>query len=487
MTIKVVSFKPAGPVEAKWRRSRALSKVLLGPISSGKSTGAVSHLAELSMLMPPMCDGVVRARWCVVRNTYGALESATLKTINAVFPPELGTLIKSSPMRRDIKWPGFELELVLLALDNPAVSIKSALGTEFTGAWIDEGREVSLEIVQTLLGRIGRWPPRRELGQDYYAPLLITSNLSDTASWLYQWHAATPLGVEMFLQPSGLSPEHENKEGLPHPEWYKQQAQIVRPDYRRVMIEANWGTISYGDACVPNFNADLHVSREPLIVSPALAILVGLDAGPTHNPAAVVAQLDRGQLRVFDEWFKANSATLDAAQDFRQWLAARGYDKLGHVSIDPAATNQKDTMSGQFYVNAWRAILKNNNIRPAPTNSVDMRIEAARSIFSRLSDGRPACVIDPRCTHLIKALGGEWRFKQKHTPHGIIVSDDREIEKLARPFADLGDAFSYLVLASGEAGVLSAIANQRPGNRGATCAYCQQLITACQCKRAFGW
>jgi hypothetical protein len=117
-------------------------------------------------------------------------------------------------------------------------------------------------------------------------------------------------------------------------------------------------------------------------------------------------------------------------------------------------------------VNAWRSILNVENIRPAPTNSVEMRIEAARSICNRLSDGRPALTIDPACKHLIKALAGEWRFKQKRTPMGLL-SEDTEIDKgpNTRPYSDLGDAFSYLVLASGEAGVLSAIAKPRPQNQ----------------------
>ncbi len=459
---QIITFKPAGPVEAAWRLSRAPVKILLGPISSGKSTGAVSHIAELAMGLPPMSDGVVRARCLVVRNTYGALESATLKTINTVFPKEIGILVKSSPMRRSISLPGFELEFILLALDNPAVSLKSALGMEASFAWLDECRELPVEILQTILGRIGRYPPSREVGE-YYAPLLATSNMSDTTSWLYQWHEQTPPGVEMFLQPSGLSPEHENKEGLPHKDWYKQQAQIVRPDYRRVMIEAQWGSISMGDAVVPSFSSDMHVSSEPLIISPRLPMMLGLDAGPTHNSAAVIGQMDNGQLRIVDEWFAPNKSTLEAAQDCKQWLARNSYG-VNFVSIDPAADNQKDTMSGEFFVNAWRSVLglTGNQIRPAPTNSVEMRIEACRSICNRLSDGRPALIIDPQCKFLIKALAGDWRFKQKRTPMGM-MSEDLEIDKgpHTRPSSDLGDAFAYLVLASGEAGILNAIAKPK--------------------------
>lgn len=486
MSTQIVTFKPAGPVEAAWRRSRAPVKILLGPISSGKSTGAVSHIAELSMQLQPMPDGIVRARWLVVRNTYGALESATLRTINTVFPSSIGALVKTSPMRRTINLPGFELEFIMLALDNPTISLKSALGMEATGAWLDECRELPIDILQTILGRIGRYPPVRELGgKPYYAPVLGTSNMSDTASWLYRWFEKTPEGVEMFIQPSGLSDEHENKAGLPHPNWYAQQAQIVRPDYRRVMIEAQWGSVSMGDACVPSFSSDMHVAKEPLIVSPTLPLYCGIDCGPTLNPAAVIAQLDNGQLRVIDEWHATNKSTIEAATDFRQFCATRGY-ALSMACVDPSAAEQRDTMAGEHFIGAWRSILDIEDVKPAPTNSVEMRLEAARSVCNRLVDGRPALIIDPQCRHLIKALAGEWRFKQKRTAMGLL-SEDTEIDKgpNTRPYSDYGDAFSYLVLASGEAGILSKLARPKR-RRYALCTYCHQDIIpnqGCGCRR----
>lgn len=119
-----------------------------------------------------------------------------------------------------------------------------------------------------------------------------------------------------------------------------------------------------------------------------------------------------------------------------------------------------------------------------------MRIEAARSICNRLSDGRPALTIDPQCRYLIKVLAGDWRFKQKRTPMGML-SEDTEIDKgpHTRPSSDLGDAFAYLVLASGEAGILNAIARPK-ALKGPLCAYCQQTIFLgrCGCKsHAYGW
>jgi len=106
--------------------------------------------------------------------------------------------------------------------------------------------------------------------------------------------------------------------------------------------------------------------------------------------------------------------------------------------------------------------------------------------MNRLSDGRPAIVSDPQCRHLIKALAGEWRFRQKRTPMGML-SEDTEIDKgpNTRPYSDLGDAFAYLVLASGDAGVLSEIA--RPKQlRGPMCANCQQTIVEGRCGCARG-
>jgi hypothetical protein len=91
---------------------------------------------------------------------------------------------------------------------------------------------------------------------------------------------------------------------------------------------------------------------------------------------------------------------------------------------------------------------------------------------------------------LIKALAGEWRFRQKRTPMGML-SEDTEIDKgpNTRPYSDLGDAFAYLVLASGEAGVLSAIARPKRSHV-SMCANCQQPYVDGRCgcpPHPFGW
>ncbi len=55
-------------------------KLIMGPYGSGKSTLCVNAIVESACRMPVWWNGRRRARWAIVRNTSGELQSTTLQT-----------------------------------------------------------------------------------------------------------------------------------------------------------------------------------------------------------------------------------------------------------------------------------------------------------------------------------------------------------------------------------------------------------------------
>src|SRR5262245_44741544 len=130
-----VEYEPAGPVLRKFFYSDAFVRGIRGPIGSGKSTACAftpwRHLIESE----PGVDGVRRARWAVVRNTYPELKTTTIKTWLQWFPREVGRWQDQGPPTHHIQAGGFDLEVMFLALDRPE-DVAKVLSLELTGAWV---------------------------------------------------------------------------------------------------------------------------------------------------------------------------------------------------------------------------------------------------------------------------------------------------------------------------------------------------------------
>ena len=178
---------------------------LMGPFGSGKSVACLMKLIMLSNEMPPMSDGIRRARWAVVRNTYGQLEDTTIRTVHTWLPEhKWGKYRKADHSYLVDGFEGMEIEFIFRALDRPD-HVQKLLSLECTGSWVNEAREVPREIIGPLFGRGGRWPPRDEVGP-YSRRMIMDTNPPDTDSWWYQDFEEEPRRKwKLFKQPSGRS------------------------------------------------------------------------------------------------------------------------------------------------------------------------------------------------------------------------------------------------------------------------------------------
>lgn len=217
-----VTFR-APPTVARFMRSSAFVRAIVGPIGSGKSSGCVMEIIRRAMEQAPSPDGVRRTRFAVIRNTYRQLEDTTRKTFEQWIPPDAGHW-HEQPFTFEIERPladGTRLhcEVLFRALDKPA-DVKKVLSLELTGAYFNELREIPKELFDGVQGRVGRYPSKAQGGPTWFGVWADTNPWPTSSSYYELFSKQRPEGFELFEQPGGRSEDAENVENLP-PGYYE--------------------------------------------------------------------------------------------------------------------------------------------------------------------------------------------------------------------------------------------------------------------------
>lgn len=215
----------APPTVARFMRSDAFVRCIVGPVGSGKSSGCVVEILRRAAQQAAGPDGVRRTRFAVIRNTYRELKDTTRKTFEQWVPGELGkwheqdfTFTIEQPLANGSR---LYSEVLFRALDRPE-HVKKLLSLELTGAYVNEARQVPKAILDVLCSRVGRFPSRVQGGATWFGVWMDT-NPWHTAHWGYKlFSKALPEGYELYEQPSGLAPDAENLDNLP-PGYYERQ------------------------------------------------------------------------------------------------------------------------------------------------------------------------------------------------------------------------------------------------------------------------
>lgn len=434
-----IEYTPAGPVCDEFFYDNSFVRGIRGPIGSGKSTACAflpwRHLAESE----PGHDGVRRARWAVIRNTYPELKTTTIKTWHQWFPPEVGDWKDQGPPTHRIQENGFDLEVMFLALDRPEDQRK-LLSLELTGAWINEAREVPKAILDGLTGRVGRFPPVRG-GSRSWSGVIMDTNSPDTDHWWYRLaEEQAPSGFRFWCQPGGRDAKAENLVNLP-PDYYERTLAGKDPAWVKVYVDGDYGYVQDGKPVYPEFRDQLHTKAcEP---DPKLGLWIGLDFGLT--PAAALAQRTMlGQWRFIDELVTEDMGAVRFGELLKGKLDADYKDfKLGGIFGDPSGDNRAQTDERTPF-----SILRAQGLpaRPAHSNDAVLRREAFAKPLSRLVDGEPGLIVDPRCTMLRKGLMGGYRYKRVQ-----VTGHERYHDKPDKnSFSHVCEAAQYLMLGAGE-------------------------------------
>lgn len=243
--------------------------------------------------MPKCNDGNRRSRWVIVRNTADQLKKTTLKTWFAWFPDGVAGRWRESERTFYLEVGDIKAEILFLPLDTPDDQ-RRLLSLECTGVFINEAREVHPDLIIAARSRMPRFPSKAQLPVDpatgvpveYWSGLIMDSNPPSEDSWLYeQFETKKPDGWEIYKQPSGLSPEAENRENLGKT-YYEDMCEGAPEDFIRVHVHGEYGRSLVGRPVYEkSFVREYHVAAEELqhLTYGQYPIVVGMDFGRCYD------------------------------------------------------------------------------------------------------------------------------------------------------------------------------------------------------------
>tara|TARA_R100001230_G_C5647329_1_gene152766 strand:- start:571 stop:1104 length:534 start_codon:yes stop_codon:yes gene_type:complete len=136
----------------------------------------------------------------------------------------------------------------------------------------------------------------------------------------------------------------------------------------------------------------------------------------------------------------------------RQEIATRFGNLDVYIYGDPAGDFRAQTDESTPFQILRGAGLK---ATPAPSNSIDLRLESVSSQLNKMVDGKSGFLIDRRCPQLIKGFQGGYCYRRMQ------VSGERYEDKPEKNmYSHIHDALQYLMLGAGEG--RSLMAGQKP-------------------------
>lgn len=472
------------PTGVRFHASTSRVRVVIGPVGSGKTWMNWMEIYRVTAeRMPPMADGVIRARWVVIRNTYDELQSTTLATAKNIFNRERLHALdthESPPLKGWLRLPApdgtpMEIHLLFRAMDQPK-AIDHLLGLEISGIYVNEMPQVPQSAVDSAMSRLGRYPPKD--GDKVFPSLgvLGDGNPLDQSNWVYHKMQELPEGWEFFVQPPALlrvvDPEtnevrYENNVGQDpayppaenvenHNEgfmYWRNQLGMAQDKIDRFIL-CKWVAKKAGRPVYPEWSPEFHVSKKPLEFSQNLPVIFGQDFGRT--PCAVIGQVGLdGQIRILREITSDNMGIADFVTQKLRPTLINDFD-LYHVKAfgfgDPAGADptQVDDITCIETMNRLGL-----NVVPAPVtpygvrgyhNSSVTRINNVSEVLNRRIGTAPAIIVDPSCKVLIGGFNGDYHYRRMRLD-GAAEEDAKYTDEpdKGHPVSDVHDALQYFV------------------------------------------
>jgi len=462
-------YKPDGTVLKTFMKDDTFFRGIRGPVGSGKSVGCCIEVFRRALQQKPNKDGIRRSRWAIIRNTNPQLRTTTIKTWLDWFPEDdWGRFHWSVPYTHWIKQADLELEVIFLALDRPE-DVKKLLSLELTGIWINEAREVPKSIIDACTMRVGRFPSMRDGGPSWHG-VIADTNAPEEDHWWPIMSGEVPIpdhipleqarmlvkpdNWSFYVQPAGMIEEQNDNGSVvdykPNnkAENAKNMLQSYYPNLIRgktkswidVYVMNRLGSIQEGKPVYPSFLSETHIAKEEIPIADGVPLYIGIDFGLT--PAAVFGQKVRGRWFIQSEIVAIDMGIVRFAELLRQEIATRFGNLEVNIFGDPAGDFRAQTDESTPF-----QILRGAGLKafPAPSNSVDLRLESVSASLNKMVEGKPAFLIDRRCASLIKGFEGGYSYKRME------VSGERYADKPDKNmYSHIHDALQYLMLGAGE-------------------------------------
>lgn len=436
-------------------------QLIMGPYGSGKSTICVNEIVRHACNMPRWKNGRRRAKWLIIRNTSGELQSTTLQTWLTWFG-ELGDIKKRQKPLLTYEHTFndgtgiIELELVFIALDRDE-DIRKLKSIEATCAYINELSEVPQAVLHHLIGRVNhRYPSQAFCSEPYWSGIIADTNPPDEDHWINKDFEVNPTpNYKIFHQPPGLiqngdgtfardkqgnyiaNVECDNYKNL-SPDYYVKLAEKRSEGFIKVYCGGKYGIVESGKRVYPEYNDDIH-SVPKLEAIQGLPIHLGWDFGLT--PACIVFQITpRGQVRLLKEYvaedmgirtFAKNVVLPSLPVDFV-------YNRIGESEGDPSGANGDQLMEELSCIGELNSLGIRTNA--ASTNDPDIRISSVRYFLNSMIDGQPALLLSREgCPTARKGFINGYVFKRLS-----VTGDERYQEKPNKNrYSHIHDAIQY--------------------------------------------
>lgn len=422
-----------------------------------------------------------------------------------------GPMRQSSPVRHHIRiapkadCPGLDLLVEFIALDQPR-DVRELLSYEGTLIWFNEVREIPKALVDAATLRVGRYPSKAQGNVDpTWFGVVGDTNAPAEDHWIYRAdmginefgeHIGRPAGWSIYFQPTAVveverrgdkyvsvedepvkievfeenhvhaaagsywavNPNAENLMNLPvnkhlDPDgdpmgpggYYAQGMSGKERDWIRVYFQARYGFVREGKPVIPQFDPQTMVVDD--LPEFDGGILAGADiGGNTLNPACIFFQRGpRGLWLVHDEvvveGFGLDRFTDEMSIRYAKTFGNRPFEQGWG---DPAGV----TRDGIYETMAFEHLrAKGWNFQPAPSQDINIRIDAIKQPMGRYIDGKPGILIHRRCSTLIQALSGQWKYRRMNVTG---VEKYAETPDKSHPFSDAGDGLGYGLSGAGE-------------------------------------
>lgn len=476
-----------GEVLWAYLNSRGLVDIIQGPVGSGKTRASLYRLF-LMALEQLAVEGVRRTRWLVTRPTAPEMKGTIIKDFLEMFPEEAGwgVMSWSPPMTYRMRFGDVDAEFVFLALDDED-DIRKLKSTQFTGAYVNEGQFMSLEMFKEIEDRIGRYPDKkfvagRLMGGATRPCLIMDMNAADESHWVPimrgdvpvpDWFTddqrrqhTLPVGKDgkpiwnFFLQPAALievkdaagtvvswevNPRAENQKFLSEDYYARKIAGKSKEAIDRDLMNRT-GALRGGKPVHPGFNRDVHVARTAIEWRSDLDLVVGLDFGRT--PAAAWGQSWGGRWFILGEFYLEDVSADAFAPALKRELARRmpGLD-WGRVRWfgDPSGNFRGQATD----VTAYQVFRKHQISVVGAQAGLrwGARKEMVDQLLARMVHGHAAVLLDPSCRMLISGFEGGFKWRTANGRDGKVTLD----EPVKNVYSHYMDALAYLWAGAGEA------------------------------------
>jgi hypothetical protein len=429
------------PTVGRFMLDDAFVRLIMGPVGSGKSAGCFMELLRRARLQDPDSQGIRKTRMAIVRNTLQQLRQTCLADIQQWLSPIAHFKVTDATIQ--VRFPlkdgtRVESDWMLIPLDTKADQ-QRLLSLNLTGAWVSEFREIKMDIIDALSGRLGRFPSAGV--RPTWHGIVAESNPPDEDSeWYTKLEIELPPNWSFYRQPSGLSPEAENVENLP-PDYYENLAANANEDWVNIHVHAKYGKSLGGQAVFrASFRPDFHVvSASKIQVIESMPLMLAQDFGRT--PAALVTQVDnRGRLVVHRELTSEDMGIEQFATTLLRPMIYQYYQNMRTFMVGDPSGADKTGLNEMSPFDVLKQL--GFNVYKAPTNLIDPRVRAVEQLLLHQVDGGPQLMISDECTTLIQAMKYWYRYRRKQT--GVLEDKPEK----THPWSDVADCLQYAALST---------------------------------------